>query len=115
MGMSTLIPPGLLARLGEVPSVGVLRDFVSTVGGFSNLSFAATTEHGVRVVVKATASDRKRADLRREQVMLKHLEELKSDGVETVRYDIDHLILFLTHIHMKEHGWISLPSSKYLN
>ncbi len=47
--------------------------------------------------------------------MLKHLEELKSDGVETVRYDIDDLILFLTHLYMKEHGWISLPSNKYLN
>jgi hypothetical protein len=56
MAMSTLIPAGLLARLAEVPSVGGLSDFVSTVGGFSNLSFVATTEHGVRVVVKATAS-----------------------------------------------------------
>jgi aminoglycoside phosphotransferase (APT) family kinase protein len=83
MGMSTLIPPGLLARLGEVPSIGVLRDFVSTVGGFSNLSFAATTEQGVRVVVKATASDRKRADLRREQAMLKHLEDTQADGFDT--------------------------------
>jgi acid phosphatase class B len=47
--------------------------------------------------------------------LLKHLEELKSDGVEAVRYDIDDLILFLTHLYMKEHGWISSPSSKYLN
>ncbi len=46
--------------------------------------------------------------------LLKHLEELKSDGVETVRYDIDELILFFTHLKMREHGWISLPSSKYL-
>jgi aminoglycoside phosphotransferase (APT) family kinase protein len=83
MAMSTLIPPGLLTRLAEVPSIGTLRDFVSTVGGFSNLSFVATTEHGVRVVVKATASDRKRADLRREQVMLKHLEQTQADGIET--------------------------------
>jgi aminoglycoside phosphotransferase (APT) family kinase protein len=83
MGMSTLIPPGLLARLAEVPNIGILRDFASTVGGFSNLSFAATTDHGVRVVVKATASDRKRADLRREQVMLKHLEDAQADGFDT--------------------------------
>jgi len=47
--------------------------------------------------------------------LLSHLEELKSDGVENVRYDIDDLILFLTRLHMKEHGWISLPSNKYLN
>ena len=83
MSMSTLIPPGLLARLAEIPSLGTLRDFASTVGGFSNLSFAATTEAGVRVVVKATASDRKRADLRREQVILKHLEDAEADGFDT--------------------------------
>ena len=83
MSMSTLIPPGLLSCLAEVPSLGILRDFASTVGGFSNLSFVATTEHGVRVVVKATASDRKRADLRREQVMLKHLEDVEADGFDT--------------------------------
>jgi len=47
--------------------------------------------------------------------LLKRLEELKSDGVKTVRYDIDDLILFLTHLYLKEHGWISSPSSKYLN
>ena len=47
--------------------------------------------------------------------LLNHLEELKSEGVETVWYDIDELILFLTHLCMKEHGWISLPSNKYLN
>jgi hypothetical protein len=47
--------------------------------------------------------------------MLNHLEELKSDGVERVRCDIHELILFLTHLKMKEHGWISLPSSKYPN
>jgi aminoglycoside phosphotransferase len=83
MTLSTLIPPGLLARLGEVPSVGTLRDFASTVGGFSNLSFVATTEAGIRVVVKATASDRKRADLRREQAMLHHLLEADSQGFDT--------------------------------
>jgi hypothetical protein len=47
--------------------------------------------------------------------LLNHLEELKSDGIKIVRYDIDGLILFLTHLKMREHGWISLPSSKYLN
>jgi aminoglycoside phosphotransferase (APT) family kinase protein len=81
MAMSTLIPPGLLARLAEVPSVGTLREFESTIGGFSNLSFVATTEAGVRVVVKATASDRKRADLRREQAMLQHLDDGESSGL----------------------------------
>ena len=83
MAMSTLIPSGLLARLGEVPEIGTLRDFESTVGGFSNLSFLATTETGDRVVVKATASDRKHADLRREQVILKHLAEADSNGFDT--------------------------------
>jgi len=47
--------------------------------------------------------------------LLDRLEELKSDGVETLRYDINDLILFLTHLKMKERGWICLPSSKYLN
>jgi hypothetical protein len=45
---------------------------------------------------------------------LQYLEEVKSDGIESVRH-IDELILFLTHLKMREHGWISLPSSKYLN
>ena len=47
--------------------------------------------------------------------LLNHLEELQSDGVETVRYDIDELIFFLTHLKMRERGWTSLPSSKYPN
>jgi len=42
------------------------------------------------------------------------LEELRSNGTESVRWDINELILLLTHL-MKERGWISLPSSKYLN
>jgi hypothetical protein len=47
--------------------------------------------------------------------LLNYLEELRSDGAETVRFDVDELILFLTHLKMREHGWISLPSNKYLN
>jgi len=47
--------------------------------------------------------------------LLNRLEELKLNGVATLRYDINDLILFLTHLKMREHGWISLPSSKYLN
>jgi hypothetical protein len=47
--------------------------------------------------------------------LLNRLEELKSNGVKTVRYGVNDLILFLTHLKMREHGWISLPSSKYLN
>ncbi len=47
--------------------------------------------------------------------LLNRLEELQSNGVETVRYGVNDLIFFLTHLKMREHGWISLPSSKYLN
>ena len=47
--------------------------------------------------------------------LLNYLEELRSNGTESVRCDIDELILLLTHLKMRERGWISLPSSKYLN
>lgn len=56
----------MLARFGEV---GRIR---STVGGFSNTTFATTID-GQSVVVKANSGERKRADLQRETAFLQFL------------------------------------------
>ena len=56
----------VLARFGEV---GRIR---STVGGFSNTTFATTLD-GRPIVVKANSGTRKRADLQRETAVLQYL------------------------------------------
>lgn len=58
----------MLARFGEL---GRIR---STVGGFSNTTFATTLD-GFPVVVKANNGDRKRTDLQRETALLQYLAE----------------------------------------
>jgi len=43
------------------------------------------------------------------------LGQLKSDGKQSVHYEIDELMLFLTLLEAGESGWICLLSNKYLN
>jgi aminoglycoside phosphotransferase (APT) family kinase protein len=75
MSLGVAVPSGLLAQLRLVEPVGPLSNLEATFGGFSNLTFSATTIHGERVIIKATADDRKRADVKREQRMLAHLSD----------------------------------------
>jgi aminoglycoside phosphotransferase (APT) family kinase protein len=75
MNAGVVVPAVLLEELATHPDVGRLTSLAPTFGGFNNLTFLATTAEGERVVVKATADDRKRADVRREQAMLLHLHD----------------------------------------
>lgn len=46
---------------------------------------------------------------------LQILEEQRSAGIGTVKYDIDELILRLIYLKMVETEWTCLPCNKYLN
>ncbi len=73
MNSGVVVPAALLDELAAHSEIGRLTSLAPTFGGFNNLTFLATTSEGVRVAVKATADDNKRADVRREQAMLAHL------------------------------------------
>jgi aminoglycoside phosphotransferase (APT) family kinase protein len=73
VSLGVVVPAEVTAALR--PKVGTLRRIEPTFGGFSNLSFFAETDQARRVVVKATSSERKIADLRNETLVLTALAE----------------------------------------
>jgi aminoglycoside phosphotransferase (APT) family kinase protein len=75
MAPSVVVPASLLAQLRANDLVGPLSEIAATFGGFSNLTFFATTGLGERVVVKAATSEDKRADVRRERMLIEHLSD----------------------------------------